>query len=61
MSRACDICTRKLDTYYIDGRLQQGGWATLCHTCHRYYGAGFGMGKGQLFKWIKNTWQKTKG
>lgn len=60
-ARSCDTCNRHLDTYYIDGRMTGGTWATMCHTCHRLYGVGFGMGKGQLFKWIKNTWTKVKG
>ena len=45
----CDICKEQLNGNYVDGKTIYGYWATLCESCHKKIGIGFGPGKGQLF------------
>ena len=48
--KECQICCSKITDEFIDGKLaHRGTWAIMCPACHRIYGAGFGVGKGQHF------------
>jgi transposase-like protein len=44
----CDIC-KKETKFYIDGKTKIGKWAFMCKECHKTYGVGFGLGKGQRY------------
>jgi len=68
--KTCDICKAKNLKEYVDGRilsnsisLWYGTWANLCITCHDTHGIGYGIGKGQLYRYIEtsNTYKKIKG
>lgn len=58
---SCDICHRNLDTLtaFIDGVTATGQWAIMCLTCHKYWGMGLGLGKGQRYSLA--TLEKTHG
>lgn len=45
----CDICKKPLSSTYIDGKTKQGPWANMCLSCHKAFGVGLGLGKGQVF------------
>lgn len=45
----CNFCNTPLTHTRVDGKTQAGPWADMCENCHKKYGVGFGMGKGQLF------------
>lgn len=47
--KKCDICHKDLPIVYIDGKTVFGLWATMCPSCHKEGGIGFGLGKGQMF------------
>jgi hypothetical protein len=55
----CDICRRKLDDTWVDGRTKMGPWANMCRNCHRAHGVGHGQGKGQEYDVV--TKEKVKG
>lgn len=46
----CDICRKRIEMRFVDGRLRRGSWALMCLDCHRDYGVGLGMGKGQMYE-----------
>lgn len=41
----CDICAT--NEMAVDGKTFMGCWAYMCDECHRKYGVGLGLGKGQ--------------
>jgi hypothetical protein len=47
----CDICKTdlKLVKYFVDGNTIYGSWALMCPSCHKRYGKGLGVGKGQKY------------
>lgn len=46
----CDICGGPIYEGFVDGRIQDAGcWANMCLQCHRRYGVGLGLGKGQKY------------
>lgn len=49
----CQLCGRKFeDGYsYIDGKTAMGSWADMCGDCHKQFGCGLGVGKGQEYDW----------
>jgi len=47
-NKKCDICGKEPEQI-IDGKTVMGGWANLCPDCHREYGCGLGVGKGQKY------------
>lgn len=47
----CDICNNTLtgQPYFVDGMTRQGMWALMCPVCHKTYGCGTGLGRGQKY------------
>lgn len=61
----CEVCGEKLTDEFIDGRTQVGFWAIMCIPCHKEFGVGLGVGKGQKYsvKKVKDgekEWIKVK-
>jgi len=58
MKMICDICHRDIEEIggevYIDGKTKSGPWANMCTSCHRNFGVGLGLGKGQMYDLNKN-------
>ena len=48
--KQCEICGEPLTNEFIDGRTKIGFWANMCPACHKEFGVGLGIGKGQKFK-----------
>jgi len=46
----CDVCGDTLKDSFIDGRTKTGFWAIMCEACHKEFGVGLGVGKGQKYK-----------
>jgi len=57
----CDICGKRIKNIFIDGKTRMGPWAFMCPECHRRFGVGLGVGRGQ--KYVKNgeEWVKKEG
>jgi hypothetical protein len=51
--RECDFCKNAIKKQFIDGATIQGTWAIMCVPCHKRYGLGLGIGKGQLYRKTK--------
>ena len=49
----CDLCGTQIkgvEDYFVDGETFKGGtWGLMCPKCHREYGSGLGLGKGQKY------------
>lgn len=45
----CQICHDPLRSSFVDGKTKWGPWALMCGTCHRSFGCGLGLGKGQIY------------
>lgn len=45
----CDICKHPAEEYYVDGKTVFGPWANMCIACHKIYGVGLGINKGQKY------------
>ena len=59
---SCNICGASIEDSFIDGRLaEHGSWAIMCELCHKVYGVGLGLGKGQLYRLNKEEWIKVGG
>lgn len=50
----CDVCRKPTPKRFIDGATKMGPWADMCEACHRQYGRGLGVGKGQLYEKQEN-------
>ena len=49
--KECQLCCIKIRTEFVDGKVAHNKkWAVMCVACHKVYGVGFGVGKGQLYK-----------
>lgn len=59
--KQCNICKLKNLAIYIDGSTKMGVWADMCLDCHRIYGKGLGLGKGQKFLFENNSYRKIEG
>ena len=46
----CDLCGHKPKGVFIDGRTKMGAWAIMCSACHKEFGVGLGVGKGQRYE-----------
>lgn len=59
----CDLnATHKITDTFVDGRTSMGSWADMCPNCHRQYGVGVGIGRGQKYeKQDDGRWLKTAG
>jgi hypothetical protein len=59
----CDICKKKIENYFIDGRIDLGvrgsGWALVCMKCWKKFGVRLGTGWGQ--KYSMETMEKVEG
>lgn len=57
MPKTCDICGKKLEREFIDGRINGtkidkdflAPWAIMCTKCFETFGVGLGLGKGQKY------------
>jgi len=49
LPKVCDLCGRKLEKEFIDGRLMSGPWAIMCLSCFKDVGVGLGLGRGQRY------------
>lgn len=54
----CEVCHRPLGKYFIDGDTGHG-WALMCEECHKGFGKGLGIGKGQ--KYVTKTGEGVDG
>ncbi len=46
----CQIGGENIVMSFVDGSTGSGGpWAIMCNECHKVYGVGLGIGKGQRF------------
>lgn len=45
----CQLCKNTLANTFIDGKVAFGGWAIMCEECHKQFGSGLGLGKGQKY------------
>lgn len=57
----CQICERKIDYSFVDGKMQYGPWAIMCTICHSQFGIGFGPGKGQMYVRDQGKFVKIRG
>jgi hypothetical protein len=47
----CDLCQAPLQLTYVDGATRRTGqWANMDPLCHRLYGVGLGIGRGQRYE-----------
>lgn len=55
-TRTCNICNCSVRRVLIDGRLKlRSSWAVMCPRCYRKYGAGYGIGLGQVYVLERET------
>lgn len=45
----CQIRGENIVMSFIDGSTGSGSWAIMCNECHKVFGKGLGIGKGQRF------------
>ena len=43
------MCGSFIKDEFVDGKTTSGPWAFMCLDCHRLYGYGLGVGKGQRY------------
>jgi len=48
--KSCDICCSQITTNFVDGLIVLGAWANVCLDCHKKFGCGLGVGKGQKYE-----------
>lgn len=46
----CDMNGETIKDEFVDGALRNGVWGILCPYCHKNYGVGLGIGRGQRYK-----------
>jgi hypothetical protein len=57
----CQICHDPFRGVMIDASIR-GRWGLVCETCHKKYGNGLGVGRGQKYTQDKSgRWIKTAG
>ena len=61
LPETCDVCNRKIDATFVDGKTQQGPWGILCLRCHKVHGCGLGTGKGQRYVLSGDRFVKEEG
>lgn len=58
----CDVGGEPIATLFVDGRTVMGPWGNMCMTCHKKFGSGVGVGKGQMYeKQRDGRWLKIQG
>ena len=45
----CEVCGGEIKDDFIDGRTKVGSWANMCPSCHKGFGVGLGVGRGQKY------------
>lgn len=57
----CEICTNPIVDEFVDGATTRG-WGRICLKCHKIFGRGLGVGKGQRYtKQANGRFIKTGG
>lgn len=46
----CNFCEKSCEKSYVDGLTKANMWAEMCDTCHKKYGTGLGIGRGQRYE-----------
>ena len=53
----CDLCSSNIQDEFVDGVVLHiagipgnFGWAIMCSNCHKSFGRGLGLGRGQKYK-----------
>ena len=60
--KGCEVCQQPIAEQFIDGATKWGPWGDMCPACHRRFGFGLGLGKGQLYtKQRDGRYLKTQG
>ena len=57
----CDLCGKRNLLRYVDGATRMGPWANMCPSCYTKLGVGLGLGKGQMYAWQGDHYQKVQG
>jgi hypothetical protein len=59
----CELNGETIKDKFVDGVLKDGRWAILCPNCHKKFGVGLGVGRGQLYerRETDGVWIKTQG
>ena len=57
----CDICHKPFTDTMLDARTTSGRWGLLCPDCHKDYGVGIGIGRGQEYRLRSGEWIKVAG
>lgn len=58
----CSICGELVRDTFIDGVTVRGPWAIMCQTCHRLFGRGLGIGRGQRYtRGPENRFHRVEG
>ena len=46
----CELCQKDISKLsFVDGKTRMGPWGIMCLECHKKYGVGLGLGKGQQY------------
>jgi len=49
----CDLCHAACSTW-VDGKTKMGPWGNMRLPCHKRWGVGLGIGKGQQYdNWVQ--------
>ena len=50
---SCQLCGKKFEDGYsfVDGKTVMGPWTNMCVGCHKDFGVGLGIGRGQEYDW----------
>lgn len=51
----CQLCHRKIENTFVDGKTKDGRWAIMCPSCHALQGGLLGEGLGQEYR---KVWEK---
>ena len=46
----CELCSKPIGKYFIDGATMFGPWALMDEGCHSIWGKGLGLGRGQKYR-----------
>jgi len=55
----CDLCSRELVGWFVDGKTRMGPWAVIGKCCFKEFGVGLGTGRGQRYSLL--TLEKVEG
>ena len=56
----CDLCADTITDVFIDGKTVYGPWGILCPKCHKKFGMGLGLGRGQKYSREGQNWIKVE-